>query len=105
MKRLLIYLLCSLFLVTAMSPAYAVDKKKTDKSKTNQVDKDKSSQNDSSSINSKPQKKYDDFIDKNQNGVDDRRENLVPKTDEPKSDKSKPAPKQDSTKKSPDDKK
>ena len=104
MKRLMIYLLCSLFLVAAMSPAYAVDKKKTDKNKSTQVTKDKS-QNDSSSSNSQSQKKYDDFIDKNQNGVDDRRENLVPKTEEPKSDNSKPAPKQDSTKKSPDDKK
>jgi hypothetical protein len=78
--------------------AVSVEKKKTDKSKSKQeqVEPKKDSNK------AEHQKKYDNFIDNNRNGVDDRRENLKkksgPEADKP--DKTKPAEpkKPDSTK-------
>jgi hypothetical protein len=81
MKRTIIYLIAALFLFSATGPVFAVDKKEKDKSKTQETDRKQSPRKDTSDRSSKAQqsKKYDDFIDNNHNGIDDRRENLKKK--------------------------
>lgn len=82
MKKALIYIFAMIFLLSVCGTVGAVDKKdKTtppvteNKNQKKQDTKDKSQE-------SKPaptQKKYDDFVDKNNNGIDDRKENLKEK--------------------------
>ena len=73
MKRLLTYILVGLLVTALVSPALAVDKKKTTKTKdkTEKVIKKSDTRTKSSSATSK---KLQNFIDANKNGVDDRLE-------------------------------
>ncbi|MCK4858375.1 MAG: hypothetical protein KAT58_10430 [candidate division Zixibacteria bacterium] len=73
MKRLLTYILVGLLVSVLVSPALAVDKKKTTKTKdkTEKVIKKSDTRTKSSSATSK---KLQNFIDANKNGVDDRLE-------------------------------
>jgi hypothetical protein len=92
MKRLLYIFLSLAMLFSFCGDAFAVNKKtKKDTTKAKVVTPKKP-------VVKKPavkvkgkDKKYDNFIDKNKNGIDDRKEKLVPKSD--KKDKKKPAPK------------
>ena len=87
MKRVITYLTCAAWLFVVAAPVGAVDKKE-DKSKTEQKkdstatkDSLKTAKKDSTGKPISPAvrpgaKKYDNFIDQNKNGIDDRRENL-----------------------------
>ncbi|MBD3257455.1 hypothetical protein GF377_03400 [candidate division GN15 bacterium] len=82
MKRLLTILLtvvtCTAFVLGSAGNVVAVEKKDKPKSESSEKDK-KPADSKSKKDKKKPEKKYDDFIDKNKNGVDDRRENLKKK--------------------------
>lgn len=74
MKRILAYSLC-VFLLAGGSGLLAVDKKKkTDSAKVVALPADSVKAD-----TAKPPKKYDNFIDTNGNGIDDRKENLKKK--------------------------
>ncbi|MDH4156633.1 MAG: hypothetical protein OEW00_05095 [candidate division Zixibacteria bacterium] len=82
MKRLLIYLVCAGFMFSLSGQVHAVEKHK--KSKTKVVKKQEAS----STLKKAPPagrekargKKFDRFVDSNNNGIDDRRENLKQKS-------------------------
>ncbi len=89
MKHVMTYLFCTVWLIAAALPASAVEKKgKDDKAKTEQSKKttpqkelsksakDTTQKKSPSSSLAPSQRKFDDFIDNNRNGIDDRRENL-----------------------------
>lgn len=90
MKRVFVYLLTGLFLfvfsgnVTAVTkndtkpPVKSVVKKKTKPKKKSKPEPKQSPKSSKKIVPAK--KKYDDFIDKNRNGIDDRKEKLRPKT-------------------------
>ena len=77
MKKILTYLICLAFALSLSGPVLAVDKKEK-KPKTKTEEKKKPESSDKKKPEAK-KKKYDDFIDKNKNGVDDRRENVKKK--------------------------
>ncbi len=96
MKKLMPYMLSLTLLVTGVSAAFAVEKKQKSTpppKRTEQAAKDSSTKptkpaDKKSDPKATPQakddkgkteKKYDNFVDKNNNGVDDRRENLKKK--------------------------
>lgn len=104
MRKLIAFVIClGLFLSTA-PVSYGVDK--TDKKvQTKKVVKKKAT---SKTAKKSVKAKYDNFIDKNQNGVDDRKEKLVAKkkakgqkTDKNKSDKKTVRPKKSEKSKKP----
>jgi hypothetical protein len=81
MRRLLTYLVCAVFLFSLGGQVHAVEKQK--KSKTKVVKKKEAS---AAKKKAKPTgrrkahaKKFDRFVDRNNNGIDDRRENLKQK--------------------------
>jgi len=80
MKRLMAYLLCGLFLISVTGNVVAVEKKEKKPVKTQVVQKKKVPTKKSTKIVPK-RKKYDSFIDKNKNGIDDRQERLKKKTE------------------------
>jgi hypothetical protein len=82
MRRFFTYLVLALFVLSAGGSLQAVEKKKTPKSKADQQENKNSPQpNDSSKLKpQQPGKKYDNFVDDNRNGIDDRRENLKKKS-------------------------
>ena len=98
MKRTLIVIISALLLVSVPGPLFAVEKKKSKKYKQEQTDRKPPSKDSSASPGAqqqRPAKKYDNFIDENGNGIDDRRENLKKKStptapDTTKSKKDKP---------------
>ncbi len=93
MKKLIPYILSLTLLVTGVSAAFAVEKKQKSTSPpkpTQQATKDSSAKpvekkpevkptQKPADTKAKTDKKYDNFVDKNNNGVDDRRENLKKK--------------------------
>jgi len=86
MKRIAVIIVCALFLVSVAGSSLAVEKKDKDKKvvvkpKPSVTKKtSKAAKNDSAkAVKVKPQKKYDKFVDANKNGIDDRKEKLVPK--------------------------
>ncbi len=84
MKRLIIYLVCSAFLISLGGNVMAVEKKDKKPVKKEVVLKNKKSTkkiplSTTKSKKQVPKKKYDSFIDKNKNGIDDRKENLKQK--------------------------
>lgn len=97
MKKLIPYLLSLTLLVTGVSAAFAVEKKQKSTpppKPTQQAAKDSSAKPAEKKTEKKSEvkstqkpadnkkatdKKYDNFVDKNNNGVDDRRENLKKK--------------------------
>ncbi len=94
MRKISIYIFALLFLFSVSSPVVAVDKKDkkdtTDKVVDKKVDKPKDQ---TPPKQTEPEKKkYDDFQDNNNNGIDDRKENLKQKKTEgdPKEKKTKP---------------
>jgi hypothetical protein len=69
------------------APVFAIDKSKKDESKkTVKVDKKKTSQSNDTQ-RSKKSKSYDDFVDRNNNGIDDRAEKNTPKQTKKKTSK------------------
>lgn len=101
MKRLLTYAFCTLFLLSSGGSAWAVEKKsKDDKPASKTEEKKKPEKKSDNEPEEKPakkapqkppkkpakKKKYDDFVDKNKNGIDDRRENLKKKPSSKKED-------------------
>ncbi len=78
MKRLMVYLLCGFFLISVTGNVAAVEKKEKKPAKTQVVQKKKVPTKKSTKFVLK-RKKYDNFIDKNKNGIDDRRERLKKK--------------------------
>jgi len=80
MKRLMAYLLCGFFLISVTGNVVAVEKKEKKPAKTQVVQKKKVPIKKSTKIIPK-RKKYDNFIDKNKNGIDDRQERLKKKTE------------------------
>ncbi|UCE23999.1 MAG: hypothetical protein JSU74_11980 [Candidatus Zixiibacteriota bacterium] len=98
MRKITIYIFALLFLFSVSSPVLAVDKKDkkdtTDKVVDKKVDqpKDQTQQPQPPKQTEPPKKKYDDFQDKNNNGIDDRKENLKQKKTEgdPREKKTKP---------------
>lgn len=98
MKRLLYTLLSLAMLFSFCGEAFAVDKKtKKDTSKSKVIKQQKPAAKKPPATKPKnvqppaKGKKYDNFIDKNGNGIDDRKEKLVPKAG--KQDKKKPTKK------------
>jgi len=85
MKRLIIYLVCSAFLISLGGNVMAVEKKDKKPIKKEVVlkkNKKSTKKIPLSTTKSKKRvlkKKYDTFIDKNKNGIDDRKENLKQK--------------------------
>ncbi|MCP4684301.1 MAG: hypothetical protein GY867_02535 [bacterium] len=95
MKRILTFIFCAAFLVSGGGSAWAVEKKSKEKPKTETEEKKEPAKKEApkkpaakkpSPPKKKPEtkKKYDDFVDKNKNGIDDRRENLKKKPTEKK---------------------
>lgn len=96
-----IYTFCILCLILLwVGPAGAVDKTKKDKTpppkekiiKVEKDEKGKSGDQKTDNQTSRRKKTYDNFVDKNNNGIDDRSEKKVstkktPKEDSPKTDK------------------
>ena len=88
MKRLMAYLLCGFFLISVTGNVAAVEKKEKKPAKKQVVQKKtpikKSTKfvpkGEKKTIVTK-KKKYDSFIDKNKNGIDDRQERLKKKTE------------------------
>ena len=82
MKRLLIYLVCAGFLFSLSGQVHAVEKQK--KSKTKVVKKKEASAAKKKATpatrKKAPAKKFDRFVDRNNNGIDDRREHLKQKS-------------------------
>jgi len=89
MKRLITYLVCSVFLISVSGNVAAVEKKEKKPTKTQVVKKEKALTKKGTTIVPKGEKgivvtkkkKYDSFIDKNKNGIDDRQERLKKKTE------------------------
>lgn len=97
MRKISIYIFALLFLFSVSSPVLAVDKKDkkdtTDKVVDKKVDQPKDQTPPQQPKQTEPEKKkYDDFQDNNNNGIDDRKENLKQKKTEgdPKEKKTKP---------------
>ncbi len=97
MRKISIYIFALLFLFSVSSPVVAVDKKDkkdtTDKVVDKKVDQPKDQMPPQPPKQNEPEKKkYDDFQDNNNNGIDDRKENLKQKKTEgdPKEKKTKP---------------
>lgn len=80
MKRLITYLVCSVFLISVSGNVAAVEKKEKKPVKTQVVQKKKVLTKKGTKFVPK-RKKYDSFIDKNKNGIDDRQERLKKKTE------------------------
>lgn len=78
MKRFITYLVCSLFLVSLSGNVTAVEKKDKKPVKKQVVLKKKTPTKKGKKFVQRA-KKYDSFIDKNKNGIDDRKENLKQK--------------------------
>jgi len=79
LTRVVTFLVCGIFVLAAVSGVSAVEKKE-------KKSKDQKEQPQTPSTDKKPpeakepeKKKYDDFVDKNKNGIDDRRENIKEK--------------------------
>jgi hypothetical protein len=89
MKRLMVYLLCGFFLISVTGNVAAVEKKEKKPAKTQVTQKKKAPIKKSTKFVPKgkkrtivaKKKKYDSFIDKNKNGIDDRQERLKKKTE------------------------
>lgn len=92
MKKLIPYLIAATLLITGVSSVCAVEKKQKETpaaKPTQQVAKDSSAkptkppeqkvQPKPADRTAKVEKKYDNFVDRNNNGVDDRKENLKKK--------------------------
>ena len=90
MRRMFRILLCGVFLFSATGNVYGVEKKSKEKKKTVKVEKKKvalkkpvakksTKAGKSKASQKKLSKKYNKFIDKNKNGIDDRKENLKAK--------------------------
>ena len=84
MRKWITYIICTLFLFSISGSALAVEKKTKDKEATTQK---KETPKETEVKKTNPtmtatttkvdnKKKYDNFIDKNKNGIDDRREDL-----------------------------
>lgn len=88
MKRLMTYLLCGFFLISVTGNVAAVEKKEKKTAKKQVVVKKKAVPSKSVKVVPKGKKgtvattkrKYDNFIDKNKNGIDDRQERLKKKS-------------------------
>ncbi len=82
MKRYLIMLVCGVWIVGAVAPVLAVEKK--EKSATTQAapKKGQSTAKRPTVNKGKAAPKYDDFVDKNKNGIDDRKETTKIKDDQ-----------------------
>ncbi|RKX25789.1 MAG: hypothetical protein DRP45_05135 [Candidatus Zixiibacteriota bacterium] len=77
---MIIYLICVLFSFVACGGVQAVEKKKKDSTKTTKTIKKKPTKPAPSTPKKTPsKKKYDTFIDKNKNGIDDRQEKFIKK--------------------------
>lgn len=93
MKRAILFLILGLFLVSAGGNAWSVEKKSKDKKPASKTEEKKKPEKKPEAKKpqappkkKKPKKKYDDFVDKNKNGIDDRRENLKKKPEDKKKD-------------------
>ncbi len=88
MKKYLAFIVCAIFLISSSGPLWAVEKK--DKKKTEEKEQLKDKEPAKKKVTEKEvqkkdaPKKYDTFIDANNNGIDDRKENLKKKTTEKK---------------------
>ncbi|MFZ5980214.1 MAG: hypothetical protein ACOYVF_06235 [Candidatus Zixiibacteriota bacterium] len=82
MKRMMTYLFCTMFLFSLNGSAFAVEKKvkKTEVKKTEVKKETPQADLKDKKTDSTSGKKYDTFVDKNNNGIDDRKENLKKKT-------------------------
>jgi len=83
MRRFFTWVVCVLMLAAFNGSAFAVEKKTKDKAAKQTVQKKttaKTKGKTAGRTKASTSKKYDNFIDKNKNGIDDRRENLKKKT-------------------------
>lgn len=84
MKRYIPYVVAVGLALSCIGSGWAVEKKEKEKPKQEQVKPKEAPKpappvDDKKAEKPKPPKKYDDFVDKNNNGVDDRKENLKKK--------------------------
>jgi hypothetical protein len=79
MKRFITYIVCSAFLISLSGNVAAVEKKEKKQVKKQVVQKKKAPAKKSTRIVPRGKRKYDTFVDRNKNGIDDRKENLKQK--------------------------
>ncbi len=79
MKRILTFCIAAAFAVSLTTSAFGVDKKEKKESPKTEAKADSAGKKKEAAA-SDSQKKYDDFIDLNKNGKDDRYENRKPKS-------------------------
>ena len=90
MKRVFTLLICTLFLLSCGGSSWAVEKKSKDEKPASKTEQKKPEAKPADKkpappqAKQEPKKKYDDFVDKNKNGIDDRRENLKKKPSDTK---------------------
>ncbi len=95
MRRILSYIICGVFLLAMAGPVGAIEKKGKVKPNKVQVKAKKApapKKKSPTQGNRVSKKKYDNFVDKNGNGIDDRKEKLKPKKDTKKASASKAKP-------------
>lgn len=80
MNRILIFLIAMLFVTTLVTNAFGVDKKEKKETPSAHNKSDSTANKKVSSGSDSQNKKYDDFVDANKNGKDDRYENRKPKS-------------------------
>ena len=93
MRRWLVIVVSAVLMASVSGGVQAVEKKKNPSDTSSVTDKKQPAKRPDSAQQqpkAEPQKKYDNFVDENGNGIDDRRENLKKKkTDQPKKTKDK----------------
>jgi hypothetical protein len=89
MMRILACILCAALLLAASTDALAVDKKKKSPPAQTEERKKAAPKKKEPSRQQSTDRKYDNFVDRNQNGIDDRKENLKTKKTPDKPSKSK----------------
>ena len=80
MKRYIVYIVCALFMLASSGTAFAVEKKEKKKIEKKEQVQEKKVTKKAVKPKKTTEKNYDNFIVKNNNGIDERKENLKNKT-------------------------
>ena len=83
---------CAAFLLAIAGDVLAVDKKKKDTPVKTEKQERPAQKKQKASREQSSERKYDNFIDRNQNGIDDRKENLKTKDAPKKTPEPEPTP-------------
>lgn len=83
MKQIFVYIIVAVFGISTGGNVFAL-KKETKKTEKIEIQKKTTVKKNTGKADKVTRKKYDTFIDKNKNGIDDRRENLKSTKDKTK---------------------